>query len=74
MLNWCSYCQRFQGEVSPYDNLAITHGICATCEPGVFTLADADIAHARALKAIQNQLFEAGSRSDLVLYSNGSYR
>jgi len=65
MLIWCSYCQHFYGEAAPYDNFTITHGICATCEPTVFTLADADIAHARVLKAIQERLFEAGSRSDL---------
>jgi methanogenic corrinoid protein MtbC1 len=65
MLNWCSYCQHFGGEVPPYENLNITHGICADCEPNVLTLSDSDFAHARTVRDIQEQLYQAGSRNDL---------
>jgi methanogenic corrinoid protein MtbC1 len=31
MIRWCAYCQRYQGEVEPYDDYRITHTICANC-------------------------------------------
>jgi methanogenic corrinoid protein MtbC1 len=65
MLSWCSYCQQFVGEVPPYENLVITHTICRNCESNALTLTESDIVHALRLKAIQNQLFEAGRRGDI---------
>ncbi len=65
MLTWCSYCQQFQGEVPPYEDLSVTHGICARCEPGVLDLTAADFAHARMLQRLQSQLMEAGRRGDV---------
>ena len=64
MLMWCSYCQRFEREVPPYENLSITHGICAACRPTAFALAESDIAHVRSLQKIQSQLAEAGRHGD----------
>jgi methanogenic corrinoid protein MtbC1 len=65
MLSWCSYCQQFVGEVPPYEDLIITHSICGNCENNALTLTESDMAHAVSLKAIQNQLFEAGRRDDI---------
>ncbi|MBC7743390.1 MAG: hypothetical protein H7061_14430 [Bdellovibrionaceae bacterium] len=31
MIRWCAYCQRFLGEVEPYQDMNITHGMCASC-------------------------------------------
>ena len=31
MIRWCAYCQRYQGEVAPYDDYAMTHSICKAC-------------------------------------------
>lgn len=31
MIRWCAYCQRFQGEVAPFDDYAMTHTICERC-------------------------------------------
>ena len=31
MIRWCSYCQRYQGESPPFDDFALTHGICDSC-------------------------------------------
>ena len=64
MLMWCSYCQRFEREVPPYENLNITHGICAACRLTAFALAESDIAHVRSLQKIQSQLAEAGRHGD----------
>lgn len=32
MIQWCACCQRFQGEVEPRDDYAVTHTICEACE------------------------------------------
>jgi methanogenic corrinoid protein MtbC1 len=65
MLSWCSYCQQFVGEVPPYDDLNVTHCICATCESNALSLTESDIAHALMLKDIQSRLFDAGRRGDM---------
>ena len=65
MLNWCSYCQEFQGEVPPFDRLAITHGVCDACAEMALTMTDAGLEHARALQHIQAVLSEAGHHHDL---------
>lgn len=65
MLRWCSYCQQFLGEVPNYDDLAITHGICASCKPRALDFADADIRSAEVLRGVQGRLFEAGIAQDL---------
>ena len=64
MLMWCSYCQRFQREVPPYENFNITHGMCAACEPTASALTESDIAHVRSLQKIQSRLAEAGRNGD----------
>jgi methanogenic corrinoid protein MtbC1 len=64
MLMWCSYCQRFDREVPPYEDFSITHGMCAACRPTAFALTESDIAHARSLQEIQSQLAEAGRHGD----------
>lgn len=65
MLRWCSYCQQFIGETAPFEHLVVTHGLCAACEQTVLDLSDSDIELARTLKKIQDQLYDAGRRSDL---------
>lgn len=32
MIRWCAYCQRYQGEVDPFDDYSVTHTICEPCE------------------------------------------
>jgi methanogenic corrinoid protein MtbC1 len=32
MIRWCAYCQRYQGEVEPYDDYSVTHTLCEACE------------------------------------------
>ena len=64
MLRWCSYCQEFQGEGPPYDDLRITHGICPSCERTVDRFDTDDFVHTRALQQIQSRLMDAGARSD----------
>jgi len=64
MLKWCSYCQKFMGEIPPYEDFHVTHGMCNTCAR-VEDFTDSDIAHAGNLRKIRERLFDAGERSDL---------
>lgn len=64
MLRWCSYCQEFQGERPPYDDLRITHGICPSCEGAADTFDDDALVHTLTLQRIQSRLMDAGARSD----------
>lgn len=65
MLIWCSYCQQFLGEEPPYDEFAVTHGVCKACEAGALDLTESEIAHALKLRGIQDRLAEAGRHGDL---------
>jgi hypothetical protein len=31
MIAWCAYCQRYMGEMAPYDSYALSHGLCGDC-------------------------------------------
>lgn len=31
MLRWCAYCQHFLGEIEPFSDFSITHGLCTGC-------------------------------------------
>ncbi len=42
---WCAYCQTFQGEEPPFDDYAMTHGLCAACD-AKDVVADAAAMHA----------------------------
>jgi methanogenic corrinoid protein MtbC1 len=64
VLKWCAYCQEFQGEGPPYDDLRITHGICSSCEGVAETFDTADLLHARRLQHIQARLTDAGANFD----------
>jgi methanogenic corrinoid protein MtbC1 len=65
MLRWCAYCQRFQGEVAPFENLSHTHGICTHCKTNKLYLVNAQIEHAHKLRKIQDLLMQAGKVGDI---------
>jgi methanogenic corrinoid protein MtbC1 len=65
MLKWCAYCQQFQGERAPFDDYAITHGMCETCAVGKVGGSPPKLVYARELQRIQEQLLDAGRREDL---------
>lgn len=64
MLTWCSYCQQFQGEVPPFEQFDITHGVCTNCRIRGIDLSKSDLEHAHKLRDIQRQLMEAGRVED----------
>ncbi len=65
MLNWCAYCQQFQGETEPYEELQLTHGICETCESSMFADSEPDLARVRFVAELQGELAAAGRRGDV---------
>jgi methanogenic corrinoid protein MtbC1 len=65
MLKWCSYCQKFIGEVPDYHNFNFTDGMCDDCAPRGFALSDPDYAKLLVLKKIHTRLLDAAERKDL---------
>jgi methanogenic corrinoid protein MtbC1 len=65
LLSWCAYCQQFQGEVAPFENLDITHGVCKPCTAKGIQGLEANIEHSLRLKEIQDELMAAGRMGDL---------
>ncbi|MBR1170523.1 cobalamin B12-binding domain-containing protein [Bradyrhizobium liaoningense] len=66
MLKWCSYCQQFQGETPPFEDLSVTYGLCRRCEsehPDIF-ISDV-VEHSEFLRRVYHSLYEAGRRNDL---------
>ncbi len=67
MLKWCSYCQQFMGEIPPYDDFGITHGLCQPCEAEHFDLfEDKDLDRSVFLSGLFHQLFDAGRHEDFA--------
>lgn len=57
MLKWCSYCQQFKRETSPYDHLSVTYGLCQRCEsqhPDIF--ASEVVRHSEFLRHVYHSL------------------
>lgn len=67
VLKWCSYCQQFMGEISPYDDFCMTHGLCASCEAEhVDLFEDRALGRAIFLSETFQRLFDAGRREDFA--------
>lgn len=65
VLKWCAHCQQFIGEMRPYADFSITHGLCRKCSGEQPDLLSGDeYAHAVVLRDIFQALFAAGRRSD----------
>ncbi|NOT28025.1 MAG: cobalamin B12-binding domain-containing protein [Acidobacteria bacterium] len=65
MLKWCSYCQRFQGEAPPFDDLRMTHGLCADCIPLAPTFNDRDVESVRTLQKLHDALLDVGRQGNV---------
>lgn len=71
MIEWCSYCQRYQGESPPFDDYAVTHEICDSCKERELFLDPAAVVEARQLAGFFERLRMAAlsgtARADLLL-------
>lgn len=64
MIKWCSYCQQFQGEKPPFEDYALTHGVCESCASIVSDLTEHQVKKMQVLVNIQRKLFHAGFSND----------
>ena len=64
MLKLVLLLPEFLGETEPYEDLRITHGICATCLPNLLTLTNQDLERSVRLRTVQEQLRTAGLSGD----------
>ncbi|PAY03840.1 hypothetical protein CK489_36695 [Bradyrhizobium sp. UFLA03-84] len=68
ILKWCSYCQSFAGETPEYDDLSITHGLCAACDANDYLPFEGRaLAHAQFLHDIFGRLFVAGRSNNVKI-------
>ena len=65
MIRWCSYCQKFLGEIAPYDDPSLSHGACEPCS----LKAGKDDSHyeeTQGVRALVKRLVACASYSELV--------
>lgn len=67
MIKWCSYCQKFLGEIEPLDNYALTHGICLACKAKGSENLENEMDAIKRLAAFQKRLMEAGAKQDKAM-------
>ncbi len=60
MMKWCAYCQSYVGEVEPYDDLSLTHGMCIPCGVRGFNLSDEETDSLLILKKFHQRIYNAG--------------
>lgn len=63
MIKWCSYCQRYIGDVPPFDDFNLTHGICEGCAAAAE--AGAKLDHAHQLADFYGRLHRAGRGGEI---------
>jgi methanogenic corrinoid protein MtbC1 len=63
MIRWCAYCQKFLGEVPPFSEFTLTHGVCATCKVGAARISSTEARDLRALGAYYAELRDATRNS-----------
>jgi methanogenic corrinoid protein MtbC1 len=63
MIRWCSYCQRYLGDVAPFGDFALTHGICQAC--AVRFEAAEQFENSTPLVAFYRKLQRAGQGGEL---------
>ena len=66
MLRWCAHCQEFQGEIKPFDDLSLTHGICPSCALKGLNLSPLEFQRVQDLKELQVELMKLGENGDLA--------
>lgn len=67
MIKWCMYCQKFQGEIKPYDNFEYTHGVCQECHTKNLQLSEDGRRVVKSLKDLQQKFWDAGRSENFPL-------
>lgn len=64
MIVWCAYCQTFQGEVPPYSQSTVSHGMCEPCSRSNMEWSDEEAARIQSLAALHRRFWQAGRNGD----------
>lgn len=63
MIRWCAYCQKYLGEIPPFEDFALTHGVCPQCKVGAAAITAHQARDLRGLAQYYAQLRDATRRS-----------
>jgi methanogenic corrinoid protein MtbC1 len=63
VIRWCSFCQHYLGEAAPFDDYAMTHGICKACKESF--AAGSDFGQAERLVDFYRRLQLAGRGGEI---------
>jgi methanogenic corrinoid protein MtbC1 len=63
VIRWCSFCQCYLGEAAPFDDYAMTHGMCKACSASF--AAGAEFGQAEKLVAFYRRLQLAGQGGEI---------
>ena len=66
MIRWCSYCQKYVGEVPPLQDYSMTHTICDECTVSVDAREDANIQAMRQIASFYQRLQDASDAGDTL--------
>ncbi len=64
MIKWCAFCQRFQGEVPPYERLDMSHGLCLQCSETALNLTSEQEERIERLGEFSRRFWNAGFNRD----------
>lgn len=64
MLKWCAYCQRFLGELAPYERLELSHGICSPCSAHGLAFEPHNESRIQSLLHFQKRLWDLAVQGD----------
>ncbi len=65
MHKWCAYCQTFLGEIDPFHDYSMTHGICLECSKAFVTKNEQLVSSALPMKHFFDSI-----RRDLLVLKN----
>lgn len=63
MIRWCSYCNSFLGQIEPYEDYRISHGLCESC---LQSFSAGTIAINREVVAFYEGLFEDALQAEPI--------
>ncbi len=65
MIEWCAYCQRYQGEKAPFHDRKISHDICEKCAEQGLVWSEEQTLKIQRLTDLNRQFWKAGLAGDL---------
>lgn len=68
MIQWCAYCQTYMGEKPPFEDYAISHGMCKSCAESNAFEDNAKIAAVKPVKEYFDSLWHALTIGDTASF------